>query len=381
MKFLIGSYVLLLGVLAIYSYGFVDPNLTLTTNALYQKLQEPLRELVFDRRQLATIAFITIVFLLFTIYFLILRLLIKKKFGINQLKLLIVLNVGVLVFSYPAFSYDIFNYILTAKVTFLYKENPYIVMPIEILGDPNLAFTRAANKIALYGPSWIGLTVIPHIIGLGNIVPTIFSFKLFVAVFYLGAVWVIWKMSKNLLSIALFAFNPLVVIETLVSAHNDIVMMFFALLAFYLLQKKKIIMACFSFIASILIKYATLFLFPVFLYVIYLTLKKKKIDWEKVYAVAAFSMFLVFATSPLREEIYSWYVIWILSFAVLVHKQKFLLSIAIVLSFATLLRYTPVFYTGSYFGITPIVKELVTFVPISLVAIFWIWKKLTLRNI
>ena len=41
-------------------------------------------------------------------------------------------------------------------------------MPIEIPNEPYLAFTRAANKTALYGPVWILLTAIPHLLGQGD---------------------------------------------------------------------------------------------------------------------------------------------------------------------------------------------------------------------
>ena len=380
MKFLIILYLLLLSVLLFFSYGFVDPNLTLSSNVFYQKLQKPLSEIVFNNKPLSTAIFIFIIGSLFLFYFLFSFSKLKKRLKVLHLKRLILITAVILFFSYPAFSYDIFNYILTAKTTFLYRENPYIVMPIEILGEPNLLFTRAANKIALYGPSWIGMTLIPHLLGIGNILLTIFSFKLLVILFYLATSWLIFKLTKNVNSVSLFALNPLVVIETLVSGHNDIVMMFFALLAFYLLKKKNILIACLPLSISILVKYATVALIPIFFYVVYQTFKKSDIDWNKTFALATISMLIAFAISPIREEIYSWYVIWTLSFVVLVPKQKFLLSLAITLSFATLLRYVPVLYTGSYFGITPMVKKLVTFVPLSLFGIFWIWEKLTLRN-
>ena len=116
MKLLIIFYAFLLLVLAIYSYGFVDPNLTLSTNVFYQKLHQPLSEIVFNHRLLSTIIFTFIVFLLFIFYFLFLWLTVKKKLNFWRLKLLVGLIVGILLFAYPAFSYDIFNYIFDAKI-------------------------------------------------------------------------------------------------------------------------------------------------------------------------------------------------------------------------------------------------------------------------
>lgn len=381
MRLIIALYVFVLSILTIYSYGFVDPNLTLSTNPFYQKFHQPLFELIFNNRPLATYIFIFIIFLFTIFYLLFLWLGLKRKLNIKKVKWLIGLTVGVLIFSYPAFSYDIFNYILTAKVTFFYGENPYITMPIELIGDPNLLFTRAANKIALYGPSWIGLTAISHFLSFNNIVLAILMFKLLIVSFYLAAIILIYKISKSLFSVVLFALNPLVIIETLVNAHNDIVMMFLALLSFFFLSKKQLVWASIFLFLSILIKYATIFLVPIFLLTIFRILRKEKIIWNNVFYISAGSMLIVFFISIFREEIYPWYVIWILSFAVLVPKRKFLLLLSLTLSLSTLLRYVPVLYTGSYFGITPLIKELVTFIPLSFFILFWVFKKFIWRKI
>lgn len=373
-KILIFYSILLLG-FVIYSYGFVDPNLTLSTHPFYQNLHRPLFELVFYNRFLSTIIFVLGLILFFAFYFLFLWAVKQSKLNRKTFWWLIGLTISILLFAFPAFSYDIFNYIFTAKVAYHYHENPYLVMPIEFIGDPNLAFTRAANKIALYGPSWIALTSIPHLLSFGSIVAAIFSFKFFAASFYVGAIWVIWKLTKNFLSVALFALNPMLIIETLVSAHNDIVMMFFALLTFYFLKKEKILLGIIFLLFSIFIKYATVILLPIFIFILIRHYKKQIIRWDSVFHIASWAMFIMILVTPLREEIYSWYIIWMLSFAVLIPRRTFLLSFAITLSFAVMLRYAPVLYTGNYFGLTPITKEIVTFIPMGVFVIFWIWKK------
>lgn len=380
MRWLILFYILILIILALYTYGFVDPNLVLSTSNLYKKFHQPLFELVFNNRPLSTTIFIVVIFLFSIFYFLSIRLAVKKKLNLGQLKRLLGITVGILILSYPAFSYDIFNYIFTAKVSYYYHENPYLVMPIEFIGDPNIAFTRAANKLALYGPSWIIISLIPFLAGLNNLILTIFSFKALVAVFYLATTWMIWKLSKNMLSVVIFALNPLIVIETLVSGHNDIVMMFFALLSYLLLKERKIGFAVISLGISILVKYATIVLLPIFLYAALKTIRKEKVDWDKVYLMSWLVMFIVFLVSPLREEIYPWYVIWFLSFAVFMRQVNILLVTTIVLSITTILRYPPVLYTGEYTGITPVAKEVLTFVPIIVVIAVFVMKKLIAKR-
>jgi len=343
-------YCLLLIFLAIFSYGFVDANFPLKTSSF-------LYNLVHFHRPLTTGIYTLFIVSLFGFYFYFLDKARRQQITIRQVKTLILFALGVLLFSFPAFSYDIFNYIATAKVTFFYKENPYLVMPIEFLGEPMLKFMHAANKYALYAPFWILLTAIPYFLGLGRIVLTVFTFKAFIACFYLISVWLVWRLSAgNLYSLVFFALNPLVIIETLVSGHNDVVMMTFALIAFLLLFQKRKLLSLISLFSSIGIKYATIVLTPLFVF----SFKFKK---EKLIAYSAWLMFIVFLLSPLREEIYSWYFIWVISFAALLPKDKFLFWLVIGFSLGLLLRHIPWLYFRNWGGFTPKIKTLATFIP------------------
>lgn len=279
-------------------------------------------------------------------------------------------------FSYSAMlSSDIFNYLTTAKVLFTYQENPYIVMPIEFIGDPNLLFTHAANKIALYGPVWIALSGVPYYLGFGNVLLVLLNFKILAIFFYLGLIWIIHKLTKNDLPVILFALNPLVIIEVLIGNHNDVVMMFMTLFAFFLLKRKKILLACLFLIFSILIKYATIFLLPIFIMIAYKIYKNEKIDWDKTYLYSWFFMIIIFFLSALRVEIYPWYAIWFLVFAFLIPQNKIVLYSSLAISFGLLFRYVPFMLLGTHFGITPLFKTTVTFLPLLLVAVYVYFKK------
>ena len=260
---IITLYLITLLCLTVFSWGFVDKNIPIQTLPV-------LYEFAHTQRSLAVIIYSILTTLLFVFYGLFLWMIYKKKLAKKEVLRLILKTCIILLFAFPGFSNDIFNYIATAKVTFLHHENPYIIMPIEIPNEPMLSFVHAANKIALYGPAWILLSFIPHILGAGNLIVSMLMFKIFVAVFYAGLLWGIWKLSKkNLWALAFFALNPLVTIETFVSAHNDVVMMFFALGSFYFMQKKKLLVSVLFLFLSILIKYATVFLLPIYAYMFY----------------------------------------------------------------------------------------------------------------
>lgn len=364
-KLLLLSYSILLISFTLFSYLFIDPNLSYF-KSLYSGF-------AFDHKLETSILYIVLVTAYFIFYLLFLNLLKRNKLSKGNLKWILILTVLISLFSYPAMlSYDVFNYIITSKVVFSYHENPYIIMPIQFAGDPLLAFTHAANKIALYGPSWITLSAFPYLLGFGNFIITLFNFKLAAAIFYLLTTWLIYKMTKNFLSVAIFSLNPLVVIETLISGHNDIVMMFFAVFALLLISRKKIILAFVFLLVSALIKYSTIFLLPVF---IYLAVAKKEINWQKIYLSCAFLMFIPFILSPIREEIYPWYAIWFLLFTALVPKNKSIFILSLAFSFSLLLRYVPFMLLGTYSYPTPIIKTILTFVPVSVAVIYLLIKK------
>lgn len=360
-RFLLLLFTIFYLLITIFSYGFVDTNFPWIPSRV-------LFNLVHYQKLLTTIIYIIVVGVLFGFYGYVLRQIKAGKIETRQIWWLIFVSVGLLFFSFPAFSYDIFNYIATAKVTYFYKENPYLVMPIEFIGEPMLNFMHAANKIALYAPFWIILTAIPHFLGLGNILLTVFTFKVFVAAFYLVLAWLIWRLSeKSAYSLAFFTLNPLVIIETLVSGHNDVVMMSFALLAFYLLFQKRKVWSFVALLISVGIKYATIVLLPLFAV-------SSRFKTKTLITISCWLMLIVFLLSPLREEIYSWYFIWIIALTALIPENKLLWWLVMGFSFGLLLRYTPFLYFRSYGGLTPTIKTLTTFIPPGLVLIFYFLK-------
>ncbi len=346
-----------------FSYLFVDPNLAYL-NKIYTGF-------AFQNRGVVSIIYLSLISVFFILYFYFL-----KRIKLGSLKKIIFVSVILLLFAYPAvLSYDIFNYVFTSKVLFYYHENPYIIMPIEFINDPLLLFTHAANKVALYGPFWILLTGIPHYLGLNNFILTLLNFKILIVLFYLGICYLIMKISNDPKKVAFFALNPLVLIETLVSGHNDVAMMFFVLVSFYFLKKEKFVRAVIFITISILIKYATIFLIPVFIYYLFLKLKKQKIDWNKIFLLSSILMFIIFFLAPIREEIYPWYGVWFIILMALIPKYKLLRYATILLSFVLLLRYVPFMYLGTYFGPTPIIKISVTFVPLMVLIGFYLFIK------
>lgn len=327
--------------LGIFSYGFIDPNLAPSS----------LTTLVYQNRPAAAGIFFIILCLLCLGYIYFLRNAEKLFASWQKISVFLIGVSAVLVVSYPALSYDLFNYITTAKVAFTYHENPYVVMPVEIPNEPYLAFTRASNKLALYGPVWLLFTALPHALGGNNIWQTIIAFKLMNAIAYIGFSYLIYRMTKNMTNVVFFALNPLVLIEVLMNGHNDIYMIVLALVG---LRYKNAI----AFVASWFIKGATVILTP---------LMVLRISWEKTLVTAYWVLaFVFFVFAPLREELYPWYAVWLVMTAALMplKSHRFIVGFTVVLSFALELRNLPYMWSGSYAGWGPSLRLVLTVVPI-----------------
>ena len=357
-------YICILTAIVVFSYGFIDPNFP------YQPFPEYFRYF-HSQRTIATAIYVALLLSLFACYGFILS---RSKF--TEVWQYIWITVLILFFAYPAFSSDLFNYIATAKVTYFYRENPYIVMPNEISNEPSLAYLHASNKVALYGWSWIALTALPHYLGFNSIIATMITMKILIVLFFIWLVRQIQQASTNRAwSVALFALNPLVIIETLVAVHQDVVMMALALFSFNLLKQRRFILSFIFLILSVFIKGATVFLVPVYVVVLFRIRTNRSLDWQRIWYWAALSMVCIFLFSPFREEMYPWYFIWVLTFVSLLPKQSFFVILSIFTSLGLEFRIVPYLYTWRWDGITPVIKSIVSITPPALTALWYGFRK------
>lgn len=357
-------YVCILIAIVVFSYGFIDPNF------VHQLFPEYFGYL-HSQRTVTTAIYGILLLSLFANYSYIL-----SRAKLTEVWWYIKITVLILFFAYPAFSADLFNYIATAKVTYFYRENPYIVMPNEIPNEPMLAYLNASNKVALYGWSWIALTALPHYFGFNSIILTMVSMKILIVLFFIWLVRQIQQASTNRAwSVALFALNPLVIMETLVAVHQDVVMMALALYSFALVRKRQFLLSLVFFVLSIFIKGATVFLIPVYLFVLFRMHEHLPLDWKRIWYWCALSMTCIFLLSPFREEMYPWYFIWVLTFVSLLPKQSFFVILSIAASLGLEFRIVPYLYTWRWDGITPMVKRIVTITPLILTTLWYGFKK------
>ena len=320
---------------------------------MWQITQKFFQQIGYFNRPLSTSFYILIVLLFFLFYFSFLYLASKNKIEKNQIWFLTIISTIILSFSYNAFSYDLFNYIFDAKIITHYGQNPYLHKALDFPTDPMLNFMRWTHRTYPYGPSWLILTVPLSFIGFNFFLPTFFLFKFLSSLSFLGTAYFISKILKKispkneLYGLTLFVFNPLIIIEVLVSSHNDLPMIFFAVLSLHLLINKKYFTSVLSLLFSIGIKFATFFLLPIFLYPLF-TKNKNQINWAKLlnYIIPLMTISLILVIT--RTNFQPWYLLYIVSFAPLIQNRYQAFIISTVFPFFALLEYVPFLYKGDW---------------------------------
>ena len=215
--FLVGGYILLSICLFLYSFTQIDLNLTLISYPLIHEIQKPFIYFGYYLRPLSTGVYIGLVVLYFILFGFVLWLISRKKIGIQEVGMLVVLLSGILLFSYPAFSHDIFNYMFDAKIFTYYGDNPYAMRALDYPEDPWIRFMHWTHRTYPYGPSFLPISIVLSFIGM-NIFPiTLVLFKALMILSYGGAVYFLYKVLKIVspkyvvAATAFFALNPLVI--------------------------------------------------------------------------------------------------------------------------------------------------------------------------
>lgn len=352
--FLFASYFAVLAALFLYSLTQIDLSLTFSKLSVWQAIEKSFQQIGYFNRPLSTVIFLIILILLFVYYFSFIFLAIKKKISINQAWFLILAAFAILVFSYNAFSYDLFNYIFDAKIVTFYHQNPYLHKALDFSNDPMLSFMRWTHRTYPYGPFWLMLTVPLSYLGMGYFLPTFFLFKLLMGFSFLGSSYLIYKISEKifpenkLLNLAFWAFNPLVIIESLVSAHNDLPMIFFLLLSFYLFLQRKKFSSLITYAFSVGIKFSTGILFPLAIFVIFLEKTKSKINWGIFFNIAVLLSLITIAFAAIRTTFQPWYIIFPLSLAAFISKKYYISIPFFIASLFGVLIYVPYVFMTDY---------------------------------
>lgn len=349
--------------LAVYSYGFLDFNLTLSSHPLFLNFVVPLQHLVYFDRHLSTQVYIGIFIVMFCAYIgLMVHWFNDKLISFPWRPILLV--IAILTIAYPMLSYDVFNYMFHGKILWLYHMNPHTHAPLEYTGDLWLRFMRWVHTPSAYGPVFTAIESPAYLLGMGKFVPVLYLMKMTMAGFFIWCIYLIGKIGERLKfshdhiirSQLLLALNPFLLLELVINGHNDAVMiaLFLWVLTYSLKQTKVSVWLALT--LSVGVKYITALTAPVFL------LKNPQ---HKILTSTALLLAPVLL-SPGRFQ--PWYLTWALIPSVLIntHWSRVWFYLA---SLAGLIYYIPYIYTGFWNNSLPFVA-CVLYLPIVLTIIF-----------
>lgn len=255
-------YASVLFLIAVWSYTLIDLNLTLLNWQPYLALQQQFIYLGYFNRPLNATIVSTLFFLLATYYVLYT----SRTWTTHQLRNTILMTGVVLSLGYTAFSHDLFNYIFDARMITQYGANPYTHKALDFPQDEWIRFMQWTHRTYPYGPGWLLITVIPSFLGFGKFLLTYLLFKGLLLIAYLLGAWYVHKILSKLSTdtkvplsgTALYAFNPLILIDGLLSPHLDLVMATIGLAGIYFIINNKHVTGWILILLSASIKFATL---------------------------------------------------------------------------------------------------------------------------
>jgi len=180
-------------------------------------------------------------------------------------------------------STDVYAYALYGRIVSFYGGDAYAELPPPAsLSDPFYALFGHGYINSVYGPLWTLISSIITRIGTDHAGLTVLLFRAAAAAAIITAGGLIWKIQSRLCpgratqSMVLFMWNPLVIIESGLSAHNDAMMAAFLLLGVWLHVRGRKTGAAVALTLSALAKFVT---GPLVLLYLFMVLRQLP-DWR-----------------------------------------------------------------------------------------------------
>lgn len=168
------------------------------------------------------------------------------------------LAAGLLFVVGPRFqSSDISDYLIRARMEFVYHLNPFATPPMFLVGDPFMATAAWPHVRWVYGPLFL-LFMAPFA-RMTHPLAALLFLRATTLLLHVANGCLVWHVSsdhprRRTLFAAAYLLSPLLIIESAGNAHNDFLMILFILLAVLFSQKGKTVAASASLAAAVLIK-------------------------------------------------------------------------------------------------------------------------------
>ena len=170
---------------------------------------------------------------------------------------------------YPVGSQDMMHNVFDAVLLWQYGESPLTAPPLAHAEHPLFSILSVwEDEASYYGPLWYLLIAPTNWIGGNDFVANVLVQKALVGLFYFGTTWMVYLITRRVRpqavvpAVVFFAWNPLVLFETVGNGHNDILMVFFGVTAYWLALDRRWSWAIVALTFGILVKYIFIVLGP-----------------------------------------------------------------------------------------------------------------------
>ena len=148
----------------------------------------------------------------------------------------------IFVFTPAMLSHDILVYASYSRLLANYHANPYFAPIAAFPHDPYFPLNYWGKTVAAYGPLWLAVCGFLGFLAGPQPIDYVLAFRLFALAAHLFNIWLVTKTLREMgqsprtitLGALLYAWNPLVLLESGLGGHNDVFMMTFLLLGVFL---------------------------------------------------------------------------------------------------------------------------------------------------
>lgn len=204
----------------------------------------------------------------------------------------------------PFTSTDIFYYMATGRSEAKYGVNPYYTSVGQLMQNDEYKEQTENDEILLkmpqvwknttivYGPIWPLICKILSSMSMGNLSFSLFIYKLFNLILHIANCYLIYKISnKKKIFTLIYGLNPMILLEGIVNVHNDMLSIFFILIALYFFIKKKKIIPTVIFLSiATAVKYYAILLVP---FLVIYHYRKEKISKRLLYSSGLAIIFII----------------------------------------------------------------------------------------
>ena len=163
----------------------------------------------------------------------------------------------------PFLSNDVFDYVLHGRVESVHGANPYVYAPRAFADDPFFAYCQWPDWVTPYGPIWVALQTVLTGLGEASVWASVYLLKLSMAGCHLLTAWLLARVARA--QLALWLWNPFLLLEVAGSAHNEALLALFLMLMAVALAQDRIALATLAFGCAVLTKHGCAPLGPLLL--------------------------------------------------------------------------------------------------------------------